>query len=187
MQATRSDVFSLKKSGLDAFLYADVGAEANGSTLTILSILARRGKDPWAEAARWAALPKAAVIEILAQSIAEMPLAPAALAGARDSATRLVQLLPTNAQSLRQSGAAKLATASQASVPIAILYFVLAGGLVLNLLLITKPSSNIPPPTGQSTATPDLPPLATRPFPNRAAVTQSSVSNTGPPVNGFPP
>jgi hypothetical protein len=88
MQVTSSDVFALKNAGLDAFLYADVGAEVNGSTLTMLSVLARLGKDPWAEAAKWAALPKAAVIDSLAQSIALMPLAPPALAGARDSAAR---------------------------------------------------------------------------------------------------
>lgn len=52
MQTTRSDVFALKKSGLEAFLYADVGIEANGSMLTILSLLARLGKDPWTEAAK---------------------------------------------------------------------------------------------------------------------------------------
>ncbi|NPD66777.1 hypothetical protein HN018_25570 (plasmid) [Lichenicola cladoniae] len=87
MQATQSNVFVFKKSGLEPFLYADVGPEASGSTLTILSILARLGKDPWMEAARWAALPKAVVIEALARSIAEMPLAPSALAGAHDSAS----------------------------------------------------------------------------------------------------
>ncbi len=131
MQATRPDAFALKNSGLDAFLYADVGAEANGSTLTILSILARLGKDPWAEAARWAALPKAAVIDSLAQCIAEMPLAPSALAGARDSAARLVQLPPTNTQSLRQGNPANSATATPKWVPISILYFAFAVGVAL--------------------------------------------------------
>lgn len=41
MQATAPNVFALKNSGLDAFLYADVGAERNGSALTILSMIAR--------------------------------------------------------------------------------------------------------------------------------------------------
>ena len=96
MQAMRADVFALKNSGLDAFLYADVGAEVNGSALTILSMLARLGKDPWAEAARWAALPTGAVIDSLAQSIAQMPLAPSGLASARIISARLVQLLPNH-------------------------------------------------------------------------------------------
>ncbi|MDQ2804184.1 MAG: hypothetical protein M3Y41_16470 [Pseudomonadota bacterium] len=77
METTYPDAFALKNSGLDAFLYADVGAELNGSPLTVLSVLARLGNDPWAQAAGWAALPTAA-----------------ALGGSRDIASRLVQLLP---------------------------------------------------------------------------------------------
>ena len=59
MQTTHPNIFALKNSGLDAFLYADVGTEPNGSTLTILSMIARLGRDPWAEAANWATLPRA--------------------------------------------------------------------------------------------------------------------------------
>ncbi len=103
MQATPPDAFALRNSRLDAFLYADVGTELNGSTLTILSILARLGRDPWAEAARWAKLPKAAVIDSLAQSIAQMPLAPSALAETRATAARLILLLPSKTQSRRQN------------------------------------------------------------------------------------
>lgn len=175
MQATRPDAFALKNSGLDAFLYADVGAEANGSTLTILSILARLGKDPWAEAARWAALPKAAVIDSLAQSIAEMPLAPSALAGARDSAARLVQLLPTNTQSLWQRSAIKSATTTPKWVPISILYFAFAVGMALSVLLIPKPSSDVPASIDRSTATPEATHPATRSLTKGAAVAGSSV------------
>ena len=73
------DAFALKNSGLNAFLFAEVGTELNGSQLTVLSILARLGQDPWAEAARWAQLPKAAMIDCLVHSIAQMPLCPQAL------------------------------------------------------------------------------------------------------------
>ncbi len=92
MQPTHPNVFALKNSGLDAFLYADVGAELNGSTLTILSMIARLGRDPWVEAARWATLPRAGAIEGLVQSIAQMPLVPSALVEIRTTAARLVQL-----------------------------------------------------------------------------------------------
>ena len=54
-----SDVFALEKSGLNTFLFAEVGTETNGSVLTVLSVLARLGRDPWEQAARWASLPKA--------------------------------------------------------------------------------------------------------------------------------
>lgn len=94
MQPTDPDAFALKNSGLDTFLYADVGAESNGSTLTILSVLARLGMDPWSQAARWATLPTAKAIDELSQSMSQMPLTPAILAESRMIATRLVQLLP---------------------------------------------------------------------------------------------
>ncbi len=55
----KADVFALKNSGLEAFLLAEVGTEWNGSGLTVLSLLARLGKDPWAEAATWSKLPRA--------------------------------------------------------------------------------------------------------------------------------
>ncbi len=170
MQATRSDVFAHKNSGFEAFLYADVGPEVNGSKLTILSILARLGKDPWAEAARWAALPNAAAIDSLSQSIALMPLAPSALAGARDSAARLVKLLPTTARSFRRGGDAKSVSEMPKLVPITVLYFALAVGLALNLLLIRKPSSNVPAPIEQPIVTHRSTSLAAVPLPRSAAV-----------------
>ena len=158
MQATRPNVFDLRKTGLESFLYADVGPEANGSTLTILSILARLGKDPWMEAARWTALPRSVVIETLARSIAEMPLAPAALAGAHASAARLVQLLPEGTHTVSQSSAPESAPTSPRIAPITILYCALIVGMALSLLLIPRLSADPTLPT-------DHPPLtATRAF-----------------------
>jgi hypothetical protein len=96
--STDADAFTLKNSNLNAFLYADVGTELNGSALTILSVLSRLGNDPWAEAARWTAMPKAAMIDCLARSIGKMPLDPQALADTNAIATRLVLLLPMQTQ-----------------------------------------------------------------------------------------
>lgn len=90
-----SDAFAFQKSGLNAFLFAEVGTELNGSTLTILSVLARLGQDPWAEAAKWTKLPKATTIDRLAQSIAQMPLSSQAINEARSTASRLILLLPS--------------------------------------------------------------------------------------------
>lgn len=94
-----NDAFALKNSGLNAFLFAEVGTEQNGSELTILSILARLGKDPWAQAAEWARMSEATTIEYLTRSITQMPLCPSALAEARVTAARLVMLLPRNSGS----------------------------------------------------------------------------------------
>ena len=95
---SHSDAFALKNTGLDAFLFAEVGAELNGSQLTILSVLARLGQDPWTEAARWSRMPKPAIIDCLAHNISQMPLCPEALVDARTTAARLILLLPSRIQ-----------------------------------------------------------------------------------------
>jgi hypothetical protein len=95
---SRSDVFALKNASLNAFLLADIGEEINGSRLTILSALARLGKDPWDEAARWDREPKARAIDALTASIIDMPLRPEAILDARSIAARLILLLPTQSR-----------------------------------------------------------------------------------------
>lgn len=100
---TSTDTFALKNSNLNAFLYADVGTELNGSALTILSVLSRVGNDPWAEAAKWTMMPRAAAIDCLARSIGKMPLDPRALADANATASRLILLLPVQTQTPGQS------------------------------------------------------------------------------------
>ncbi len=92
-----TDVFALRDTGLDAFVFAEIGTELNGSMLTILSALARLGQDPWAEAARWANGPRAVAIDRLSASIVRMPLGAPALAEARATAARLLELLPSPA------------------------------------------------------------------------------------------
>ncbi len=95
---SRSDVFTLKNSRLNAFLLADIGEEINGSRPTILSALARLGKDPWDEAARWDREPTAHAIEALTASIIDMPLNAEAIQDARSTAARLILLLPRQSQ-----------------------------------------------------------------------------------------
>ena len=177
MQATQTDVFAFRKSGLDAFLHSAVGAEANGSTLTILSVLARLGKDPWAEAERWSALPKTAAIDSLAQSIAQMPLAPSAIAEARDNATRLVHLLPRSTQRLRQASAAQSQTPTLKWVLLAVLYFAFAGGMMLAATPISRSSSASRGDIDQSSTTQIATDGTTKSFPKRAAIAGSPVSS----------
>ena len=66
-------------------------------------MLARLGRDPWAEAARWAALPRAAVIDDLVETIAQMPLASPALAATCAIAVRLAGL-PAGEEKGRSAG-----------------------------------------------------------------------------------
>lgn len=89
-----ADVLALPNSNLNAFLYADVGVEDNGCGLTILSVLARLGKDPWAEAALWSQKSKDAAVDALTQNINLMQLRQPPDEPARSTALRLVDLLP---------------------------------------------------------------------------------------------
>lgn len=90
-----SDALVLQYSDLNGFLHAEVGVEAGGMTLSVLSTLARLGKDPWQEAARLALMPKAAAGDALAHMIAATPTSRWPLSEAMAIAARLVILLPS--------------------------------------------------------------------------------------------
>src|SRR5579864_3779597 len=90
-----SDAFVLRRSGLNEFLFAPVGTEANGMTLSLISVFARLGNDPWLEAGRLARLPELEATESLARIIASMPTGIWPLQAAMAIAARLVALLPT--------------------------------------------------------------------------------------------
>lgn len=78
----------------DAFLFATVGEERSGMTLSVLSALSRLQIDPWDDAVRLSRLPKADAIVALGQSIALLPPGAWQLSDATAIATRLVELLP---------------------------------------------------------------------------------------------
>ncbi len=98
-----SDAFALRRSGLNEFLFAAVGTEANGMTLSLVSVFARLGNDPWQEAGRLAGLPKPEATESLARTIANMPSSVWPLQAATAIATRLIALLPTQSGESRRS------------------------------------------------------------------------------------
>jgi hypothetical protein len=89
-----SDAFALPHSGLNEFLFASVGTEPSGMTLSVLSVFARLGDDPWKEAGKLAGLPKGEAIKSLAQAITGMPRSGWTLPDATTIATGLVALLP---------------------------------------------------------------------------------------------
>jgi hypothetical protein len=140
-----SDAFALKNSGLNAFLFAEVGTELNGSPLTILSVLARLGQDPWAEAAKWTKLPKAAMIDRLAGSISQMPLSPQALGEARNTASRLILLLPSQAPRQTETPAAVSKTSVPKWVLVAICCSAVALGFAFNFMSSPTPVRVVTP------------------------------------------
>jgi hypothetical protein len=86
--------FSLLHSDLNDFLFASVGEEQNGVTLSVVSGLTRLGLDPWEEAARLTPLPKARAAEALATSIARLPIRRTPSLDDLAISRRLVELLP---------------------------------------------------------------------------------------------
>jgi hypothetical protein len=64
-------------------------------TLSVLSTLARLGKDPWQEAGRLALMPKTAAGDALARMITAIPTSLWSLSDATAIAVRLVALLPS--------------------------------------------------------------------------------------------
>ena len=103
-----ADISSLSRSNLNQFLFSEVGIEASGLSLSVVSLLARRGEDPWREAARLAAMPVEAAVECLGRAIAGMPATPWPLPAATAIAGRLVARLPA-----KPSVAAALAPAGR--------------------------------------------------------------------------
>ena len=94
------DPSALQRSDLNSFLFADIGEEANGMTLSVLSTLARSDVDPWQEAERLAKLPRPEATRELAKTIAAMPATAWSLADAAAVAERLVVLLPSRGSHL---------------------------------------------------------------------------------------
>ncbi len=92
-----TDAYALQRSDLNGFLFAEVGVEASGVMLSVLSTLARSGMDPWQEARRLATLPRTSATEELARTIAAMPASIWSLPDATVIAARLAALLPANA------------------------------------------------------------------------------------------
>jgi hypothetical protein len=102
--------FSTLSARYDDFLFAPVCEDANGMRLSVLSALARMNVDPWEEATRLAAMPRAiaekTLISILDLASGRSWKPPEAAA----IAARLVRLLPQPGEATALAGAANAAT-----------------------------------------------------------------------------
>jgi hypothetical protein len=81
------------RTDFDAFLYSSVGDDSNGFPLTLLTVLARLGVDPWEEAAELAALPTEPAMQRLAARLESRANAPASADDTVNLASRLIKLL----------------------------------------------------------------------------------------------
>lgn len=86
--------YGLGHSPYNPFLFAAVGEQRNGATLTVQSALTRLGYDPWREAARLSGLPRDTAAGALAVSIAMLPEGDWNASDSEAIATRLVTWLP---------------------------------------------------------------------------------------------
>jgi hypothetical protein len=78
----------------DKFLGASIGEDRNGTTLSVLSALARLDVDPWQEATSLARMPREAAAVRLTALIEALPGEPASAFPSKTSAATLVALLP---------------------------------------------------------------------------------------------
>lgn len=99
---TNDDSLASSHSDLNRFLFSEVGVDASGRMLSVLSALARQDLDPWQEAGSLAKLPKPSATARLAHLIA-MPASLLPLADASVIAAKLVTLLPPRGDTTESS------------------------------------------------------------------------------------
>lgn len=146
-------VNALVQKGLNDFLFADVGTEPNGTTLTLATVFARLGTDPWAEADRLAALSRPAAIESLTRTIATMPGSHWNLSDANPIAVRLAALLPLGAIGrVVPIARAAVAWPRPRVSTIAIVVLVILCGFYLLATMMPETRMDIIPDNGATTA-----------------------------------
>jgi len=146
LRMANPEYLALQNSRFNTFLFAEIGTERNGSSLTILSALARLGRDPWKTSAVWAREPTDAVIEALTAVIVSMELGSLPQPDARVTAARLVPLLRMKAPAPAEGRTGRPAP-GLLSVPKwaanALLYGALALGLGASLIRVPAHSTKI--------------------------------------------
>jgi hypothetical protein len=114
----------------EPFLYALVSDESNGAPLTMLSVIARSGADPWVEAVRISHLPKDVALRVLTRMIEDSG-GVEATPNRLETSIRLLALLSGRARPTALS-----AEADDGGAPI-LAILVLFAGLLLATLLST--------------------------------------------------
>jgi hypothetical protein len=139
------------------FLFASIGEESNGMSLSVVSALSRNGFDPWQEAAALARLPVEAATQSVAAWVERLSDIPSAQAERFTIAARLVALLPGHPKplaALASPGSAHVTTPLKSPAIFYVLMMVLA---VCAQLLIASRQSETPPKSAPTTAAPAAP------------------------------
>ena len=148
--------YSLGHSEYNPFLFAAVGEEKGGLTLTVLTALSRLGLDPWQEAARLSNLPKEAAARAFAVTIGRLPEGDWKASDCEAIAVRLVNWLPGRSAPpipLHSPAVGGLAPIQRSSADrfwlIAAAIFVAA----LLLMLYSQPNRNLDASPNEATTT----------------------------------
>lgn len=102
---TAANILNPNDPDLERFLYALVGEDSGGHSVSVLSILARLKLDPWEEAAALAALSREAAEQRLGQLLARCLDVPALGRDPQAVARSLAPLLPNRGNRRDMSGA----------------------------------------------------------------------------------
>jgi len=148
----RSALTPLLGREFDDFLFAPIGEDRNGTTLSVLSALARGGVDPWQEAVALAGMTKERATErlavLIAATSADLAIGPSVAA----IAARLIALLPQTPAYKVAAPAALFKTVavtpSRLFIPLGLLALSLAGYFIF----IAHPSSGGGPNSSAATS-----------------------------------
>jgi hypothetical protein len=143
------------RTDFDEFLLAKIGEDASGMPLTLLSVLARLGIDPWEEAADLAHLPLEPATQRLASRLEAIPHGPAPGADTVSTAARLIALLHRAPKpTARAPGVQPLPNVINKSKGVNVAFYYLVG-LILMLIAQWAMATSHPPAATQTTLAPD--------------------------------
>ena len=150
---TSSPSVSYLTPQFDDFLFARINEDSEATPLSVLSVLARLGVDPWEEAAKLARLERVSAAKRLVEFIAATPGAPTAYLSAKTVSDRLIDLLPSSAgatiQPRQERGVRALTKSRFLSWPVVIA--VILAILLIVISLRTTVQANVPHVTSSST------------------------------------
>ena len=115
---------TLPPSKFERFLLSNVGIQSNGMPLTVLSLFARIGVDPWREAENLSLLPNELAVSSLARAISRFPPDSGARLDVAVLASDLVDRLPAPSHKLRFDGATAGGMEGTSTFTLMVLFYV---------------------------------------------------------------